>query len=138
VRADRLAGAFVAVTGGAGFIGSHLVERLLDEGVARLVVIDDLSTGSLDNLESVGDRIDVVRGDVCDPQFAGVAGGADLVYHLAVRNVRASIIRPEENLQVNATGTLQVLEALRHGGRGRFVYVSSSEIYGIPQSSVFS
>jgi UDP-glucose 4-epimerase len=113
-----LAGLDVVVTGGAGFIGSHLVERLAQDGVGRLTVIDDLSTGSTANLASAAKR----------------AGDADVVFHLAVRNVRASIREPAENLSVNADGTLSVLEAMRLGRQGRFVYVSSSEVYGIPPS----
>lgn len=130
-------GLHVVVTGGAGFIGSHLVERLCAQG-ASVTVIDDLSTGSLQNLEPVCDGIDLHEGDVRDPSAAKLAGEADLVFHLAVRNVRASIKDPAENFSVNGGGTLQLLEAMRLGRRGRFVYVSSSEVYGIPSGRVFS
>lgn len=132
-----LAGRDVVVTGGAGFIGSHLVEHLQLAGVGRLSVIDDLSTGSLDNLAAVSDAVELQHGDIRDPQVAKAAGDADLVFHLAVRNVRASIAQPAENLSVNADGTLSILEAMRLGRRGRFVYVSSSEVYGIPPSGEF-
>ena len=128
----------VVVTGGAGFIGSHLVDALVRDGAREVVVIDDLSTGTLDNLEGVSDRVDVVVGDCADPAVAAISRDADLVFHLAVRNVRASIGDPRENLRVNANGTLEMLEAIRGGRRGRFVYVSSSEIYGVARSGVFS
>jgi UDP-glucose 4-epimerase len=129
-----LAGLDVVVTGGAGFIGSHLVERLAQDGVGRLTVIDDLSTGSTANLASAAGAVEMQRGDIRDPAVAKRAGDADVVFHLAVRNVRASIREPAENLSVNADGTLSVLEAMRLGRQGRFVYVSSSEVYGIPPS----
>lgn len=135
---SALAGLDVAITGGAGFIGSHLVERVCQSGAASVTVIDDLSTGSLSNLEGLTDGIRFHQGDIRDPAVSALAGNADLVFHLAVRNVRASIGEPAENLSVNANGTLQVLESMRQGKRGRFVYVSSSEVYGIPASGEFS
>ena len=119
----------VVVTGGAGFIGGHLVESLVARG-ADVKVIDDLSTGSHANLASCAEEIEFVEGDCCDPEIAAHTASADLVLHLAVRNVRASIRDPKENFRVNADGTLELLEAMRHGKQGRFVYVSSSEIYG--------
>jgi UDP-glucose 4-epimerase len=134
---NSVEGVQVAVTGGAGFIGSHLVERLCAEG-ASVTVLDDLSTGARENLEMVSDEVDLRDGDIRDPSVAKVAGEADLVFHLAVRNVRASIKDPAENLSVNSGGTLEILEAMRLGRRGRFVYVSSSEVYGIPKGDVFS
>ncbi|KAA3641872.1 MAG: NAD-dependent epimerase/dehydratase family protein, partial [Armatimonadetes bacterium] len=119
----------VIVTGGAGFIGSHLVSELVGRG-SSVTVIDDLSTGSLDNLQEVSARIEFIEGDIADVAMAGAFADADLVFHLAVRNVRASIGHPEENFRVNAVGTLRILEAMRDGRRGRFLYVSSSEVYG--------
>jgi len=124
-----LRGKSVVVTGGAGFIGGHLVESLVERG-AKVKVIDDLSTGSLANISSCESQIEFVEGDCCQPDVARHVADAELVLHLAVRNVRASIRDPRENFRVNADGTLELLEAMRHGRRGRFVYVSSSEIYG--------
>ena len=128
----------IVVTGGAGFVGSHLVERLAASSDADIVVIDDLSTGSAENLRSVSDRVDLVVGDCGVPSIAEVAARADLVFHLAVRNVRASIGEPRENLRVNAVATLEVLEAMRAGAQGRFLYVSSSEVYGVAHADRFS
>jgi UDP-glucose 4-epimerase len=119
----------VVVTGGAGFIGSHLVAELLGRGVS-VMVVDDFSTGTVGNLAEMIDSIDLVEGDIMDVSLAPLFADAHSVFHLAVRNVRASIGDPEENFRVNATGTLRILEAMRKGRRGRFLYVSSSEVYG--------
>src|SRR5207244_3293882 len=117
------------VTGGAGFIGSHLVDRLIAEGRA-VTVLDDLSSGSLDNLAQAqrdGD-VRVVVGSVLEPGPLGEAlEDCDVVFHLAVRCLRRSIGKPIENHEVNATGTLAALEAARRRRVSRFVYCSSSE-----------
>jgi UDP-glucose 4-epimerase len=133
-----LLGRHVAITGGAGFIGSHLAERVIEEDPASITVIDDFSTGQLSNLDGVSDRIRVVDGDICNRNVAAEVAGADITFHLAVRNVRASLGEPAENLRVNANGTLSILEAMRGGAGGQFVYVSSSEVYGIPESARFT
>lgn len=125
------------VTGGAGFIGSHVVAELIRRGVA-VTVVDDLSTGTLDNLAEVRDTIEFVEGDVADDALSRLFADADRVFHLAVRNVRASIGSPEENFRVNATGTLRILDAMRSGRKGNFVYVSSSEVYGDAGVTTFS
>ncbi len=122
----------VLVTGGAGFVGSHLVDALIAHG-ERVTVFDDLSTGALVNLTEAHHRGDVqfVRGSVLDPQALDRAiVGCDRVYHLAVQCVRRSIGNPAESHAVNATGTLNALETARRYGIERFVYCSSSEVYG--------
>lgn len=128
----------VLVTGGAGFIGSHLVDLLLSQG-HQVVVLDDLSSGELENLEQAGEAGDlrVVQGSILDDAaLADVTEGCDTVYHLAVRGVRASLGDPVDNHEVNATGTLRVLEASRRTGVGRFLYCSSSEVYGNTSSGL--
>lgn len=119
------------VTGGAGFIGSHLVEHLVTTG-ASVVVLDNFRNGRRENLVFPGsERIEVIAGDIVDPATCRRAmTGVDTVFHLACLGVRHSLHSPIENHQVNALGTLHVLEAAREARVRRFVYVSTSEIYG--------
>jgi len=127
----------VLVTGGAGFIGSHLVVELVERG-SHVVVVDDLSTGSLENLRGVEDVVEFVESDITDVSLLPVFMNVAKVFHLAVRNVRASIGHPAENFRVNAAATLHILETMRTGTGGSFVYVSSSEVYGDASVSDFS
>ena len=121
------------VTGGAGFIGSHLVEYLLADG-QHVVVLDDMSTGRVDNLRALGDhpRLHVVHGSVCDRKVVDqCVTGADVVYHLAAAvGVFTIRDRPLESIRTNILGTENVLEsALRH--HARVLVASTSEIYGL-------
>jgi nucleoside-diphosphate-sugar epimerase len=119
------------VTGGAGFIGSALVRALLAEG-HRVQVIDNLSTGSLDNLEEVADRITVYEYDIRDYDRIGrVIAGADRVFHLAaLPSVPKSILQPVPSHESNIDGTFNVLRAAAEGKVGRVVYAGSSSAYG--------
>jgi UDP-glucose 4-epimerase len=122
----------VLVTGGAGFIGSHLVDALVMAGEA-VNVLDDLSTGEAHNLDSARatGNVKFVHGSVLDPAAVECAiSGCDRVYHLAVQCVRRSLGDPNGSHAVNATGTLNVLEAARKARVARFIYCSSSEVYG--------
>ena len=122
----------VLVTGGAGFIGSHLVDRLAAAG-ARVTVLDNFRNGREENLAAAlaTGRVTVVRGDITDPKVcARAVRDHPVVFHLACLGVRHSLRHPVENHQVNALGTLHLLEAARDAGLARFVYVSSSEVYG--------
>ena len=122
----------VLVTGGAGFIGSHLVEALLERG-DTVTVLDDLSTGAEANLQEVIGRagLGVVRGSVLDPAVVDrLVADADTVYHLAAAvGVRNIVARPLDSLITNVRGTEIVLEAaFRHGAR--VLLASTSEVYG--------
>jgi len=130
----RLAGKRIIVTGGAGFIGSELVRQLLDLG-ATVVVIDNLVNGKRLNLEGLDvRRLTLEVADIRNSErMAGLLAGADGVFHLACLGVRHSIHSPEENHAVNATATLGLLTQSRRVGVKRFVYVSSSEVYGTAQ-----
>ena len=121
----------VLITGGAGFIGSHLVDHLMTNGNA-VTVLDDFSSGKWENLAHANsNRLRVIEGSVLDPKSIDRAiAGCDRVYHLAVQCVRRSLGKPIENHQINATGTLMVLEAARRHEVQRFIYCSSSEVYG--------
>jgi nucleoside-diphosphate-sugar epimerase len=119
------------VTGGAGFIGSSLVRALLAAG-DRVDVIDNLSTGKLDNLEEVADQITVYEYDLCDyQQIAPVIAGAHRVFHLgAIPSVPKSILDPLPSHNSNINGTFNVFRASAEGKVGRVVYAASSSAYG--------
>lgn len=119
------------VTGGAGFIGSHLVRRLLNEG-HRVRVVDNLSTGFRANLDEVSGDIEFVEGDLCDPATCQrVVDGIDLVFHVAaLPSVPRSLENPIACHRNNVDATLFVLEASRKAGVRRVVYSSSSSVYG--------
>lgn len=125
----KIEGKRVLVTGGAGFIGSHLVDRLA--AANQVTVLDDFSVGDEQNLTRVRRRIKVLRADVRDPVSAKAAvNEADVVFHLAVVCLRTSIADPLRSHLVNDLGTLNLLLAARESNVERFVYVSSSEVYG--------
>jgi UDP-glucose 4-epimerase len=121
----------VCVTGGAGFIGSHLVDGLVEQG-AIVSVIDDLSNGRRENLAGVVDRIKFVAGSILDVAALREAmSGADVVFHqAAIASVPRSVKEPELYFRVNAEGTLHVLEAARALKVRRFIYAASSSVYG--------
>lgn len=119
------------VTGGAGFIGSHLVEALAGRGDV-VTVLDDLSSGKEANLDGVGRSVRFVRGDVRDASaLDAVFAGAEVVFHLAaLPSVDLSVQDPERSHDINATGTLRVLDAARRARVRRVVFASSSAVYG--------
>jgi UDP-glucose 4-epimerase len=119
------------VTGGAGFIGSHLVEALVARG-HTVRVLDDFSTGDPDNLGPVKSRIDVIRGDVTDPEVVREATrGVELVFHqAALASVPRSVADPLATHAACATGTLNVLVAARDAQVRRVIYAASSSAYG--------
>ena len=122
------------VTGGAGFIGSELVRQLCAQD-AQVAVVDNLVNGRRKNLAEVpGDRVELVVADIRDSEgMADLMREVDIVFHLACLGVRHSIHSPYENHEVNATATLKLLSAARAARIKRFVYVSSSEVYGTAQ-----
>ena len=119
------------VTGGAGFIGSHLVEALVARD-KQVRVLDNFSTGRWENLAAVRDRIEVVEGDIRDPRAVRQAmDGVEVVAHLAaIVSVERSLQDPQETTEVNTGGTLHLLEAARRAGVQRFLFASSAAIYG--------
>ncbi len=125
------AGASYLITGGAGFIGSNLVETLVDAG-ATVRVLDDFSTGRQENLDGLWDRIEMMEGSITDPVMCAEAcEGMDYVLHqAAIPSVPRSVADPATSHAVSATGTLNMLIAARDADVKRFVYAASSSAYG--------
>lgn len=121
----------VVVTGGAGFIGANLCAALSQDGVDQVVALDDLSTGSADNLAGLS-GVELLEGSILDRDALDRAlAGASSVVHLAARpSVPRSLADPVASHEVNATGTVQVLEAVRRAGGPHLVVASSSSVYG--------
>jgi UDP-glucose 4-epimerase len=122
---------YCLVTGGAGFIGSHLVEQLLDNGW-NVRVLDNLSTGKANNLQTLAQRIDFIQGSINDSSVLRPAvAGCEVVFHLAaLPSVARSLVDPMTTHEVCATGTLSVLDAARQMGVRRVIYAASSSAYG--------
>ena len=126
---------FDLVTGGAGFIGSHLAEGLLERG-RRIIVLDNFSSGKIENIKGLVNRfkgkIELVEGDIRDQSLcAGLAGRSEVIYHLAaIPSVQYSVDFPIEVNSVNVEGTLSVFQAARKGGVKTVVFASSCAVYG--------
>ena len=120
------------VTGGAGFIGSAIVRRLLREGARQVVVLDNFLTGSERNLDEIRSAIDLQRADIRNYQeIAPILRGADVVFHeAAIPSVPRSIDDPVPSHEINIDGTFNVLRAAAKGGVRRVVYAASSSAYG--------
>jgi UDP-glucose 4-epimerase len=127
------------VTGGAGFIGSHLVEYLALRGYP-VRLFDNFETGQRSNLLHISQPPEVIEGDIADADAIRRAmEGVNVVYHLAARaSVQASVENPAETHRICATGTLNVLNAAREAGVRRVVYAASASAYGIPAGDVQS
>lgn len=121
----------ILVTGGAGFIGSHIARSLAENG-ERVRVLDNLSSGRSDNLAGIAGEIEVIEGDLRDAEVvARAVDGCEVVYHqAAVPSVPRSVADPRTSLDAGITGTLNVLLAARDRGARRVVFASSSSIYG--------
>lgn len=119
------------VTGGAGFIGSHLVQALVDTGVT-VRVLDNLSTGKRENLPEIPDKIEFIEADLTDfDSVERAMEGISVVFHqAALASVPRSIHDPQASNHANVTGTVNVLTAAKNAGVRRVVYASSSSVYG--------
>lgn len=126
----------ILVTGGAGFIGSHLTDRLLDLG-HKVKVIDNLSNGRMENLQEAlkNKRFKFIKGSILRrADCLRATRRIDAIYHLACLGIRHSLHSPLQNHRVNAEGTLNMLEAAEKNRVPKFFYISSSEIYGNTKS----
>lgn len=127
----------IIVTGGAGFIGSHLTERLLEDG-HRVRVLDNLSSGRLENLSQLKDNpnFSFIQTDISElNHIIDYFKGIDWVIHLAaLADIVPSVVEPYKYHRANVSGTISVLEACRLNGVKRFIYAASSSCYGIPES----
>jgi UDP-glucose 4-epimerase len=125
------------VTGGCGFIGSHLVELLLEKDF-NVVVVDNLSTGRISNLEHINDksRLTIRQGSIGDADLLNeVLFNCDYVFHLAaLADIVPSIVNPKEYFEANVSGTISLLEAVKSLQIKKLVYAASSSCYGIPDS----
>lgn len=137
----------ILVTGGAGFIGSRTVGRLLHDDLGQVTVLDSLNDYynpaiKRENLRALGARVNFRQGDITDPLFVNEvfdAGRFDAVIHLAARaGVRPSIEQPELYIDTNIKGTFHLLEAARRTGVGHFVSASSSSVYGVNKKVPFA
>jgi UDP-glucose 4-epimerase len=129
-----LAGKKVVVTGGAGFIGSHLCEELTQLG-AEVLSVDDYSAGHARNLEFLAGRPNfrAVRADICDrAAMTPVIAGADVIFHNAASKKNVCLIDPQKDLRVNGGGTLNLLELAREHRVRKFVHASTGSVYGEP------
>lgn len=127
----------VLVTGGAGFIGSHLVDVLVARG-DRVRVLDNLFTGRRENLAAVQSKIEFIEGDITDPSALRAAvGDCELIFHeAAIASVPRSVAEPLPTHHVDATGTLLLLDEARRAGVRRVVYAASSSAYGDQPSAL--
>ncbi len=129
----------ILITGGAGFIGSHLAERLLGDG-GEVVAVDNLSTGSMDNIAGFAEnpRFRFVEGDICDaPLMDRLIGECDVVYHLAAAvGVRLIVERPVHTIETNIGGTEVVLDSVNKFGK-KVLLASTSEVYGKSEAIPF-
>jgi nucleoside-diphosphate-sugar epimerase len=122
------------VTGGAGFIGSHIVEALVKRG-DTVRVLDNFSTGTMSNLSHLESEIEILRGDLRDPQvIANAVRDVDLVFHhAALISVAESMQKPLDCLDINVSGTYQLMDAAARAGVKRMLIASSAAVYGDSQ-----
>jgi len=135
----KMEGRKILITGAAGFIGSHLADRLASEN--DLVLVDDFSIGSMDNLAQLENRpgARIIKADVTDRErMRELCEEVEVVFHLAISCLRTSLNHPVLSHDINAGGTLSVCMAARERAVQRFLYVSSSEVYGTAVSTPMS
>ena len=132
---NRIAGTRCLVTGGAGFIGSTIVDQLLDAGAAEIVVLDNFVRGTWSNLAPARERggVNVIKGDICDAALVDeLTEGIDFIFHQAALRITRCAEAPREAVDVLINGTLNVLESAVHHKVKKVVAASSASVYGDP------
>lgn len=125
----------ILVTGGAGFVGSHIVDQALALGAGRIVVIDDFVRGRRENLARAmtTERVEVIEGDICDESLIdGLTEGMDLVFHQAALRITQCAEEPVRAVKVMINGTQNIIEAARRHNVKRVIAASSASVYGEP------
>jgi len=132
---NRISGTRCLVTGGAGFIGSTIVDQLLDAGAAEIVVLDNFVRGTWSNLAPARDRggVNVIKGDICDAALVDeLTEGIDFIFHQAALRITRCAEAPREAVDVLINGTLNLLESAVHHKVKKVVAASSASVYGDP------
>lgn len=135
-RLRPLAGKKAFITGGAGFIGSHVVDQLLDAGIGEVVVLDNMIRGRIENLTSAlpSGKVNVVTGDVRDRELVGrLTLGSEYVFHLAALRITHCAAEPRHAIEVMIDATFDVVEAARLAGVKKIVMASSASVYGMAE-----
>jgi len=132
----KIKGSRILITGGAGFIGSHVAESLVEAG-AEVTVFDNFSTGLMDNISPWEKEIKIIRGDILDYQkLKNAFKGMDIIsHHAAQLEIFLSSCHPEKDLEVNTIGTLNVLKACKESGIKKLINISSACVYGQTQNA---
>jgi len=126
-------GSRILVTGGAGHIGSHIIDELIDMGAGSIIVYDNLAEGRKSNLAHVSGGIEIVRRDIRDYEdLEAVMAGCDFAFHIASILLLECRVRPRKALAVNVTGTFNVLQAAVKAGVKKVVFASTGSVYGEP------
>jgi UDP-glucose 4-epimerase len=129
----EISGSKIVVTGGAGFVGSHIIDQLVDEGAGEVIAFDNMVRGSERSLEGAMKRgnVKLVRGDICDrAALAKAFDGADFAFHQAALWLLECESEPRKAIEINIIGTFNVLEACVNAGVKKVVAASSSSVYG--------
>ena len=121
------------ITGGCGFLGSHLAEKLVKLG-HKVTIIDDLSSGNVNNIKHIKDKVKLIKSNIVNKKISKYFKNIDWIFHLAAKaDIVPSIEEPRGYFDTNVMGTLNVIEGCRNTKIKKFIYIASSTCYGIPK-----